>query len=280
VVATEWPNANLLEFNHQFELLMERIRYVGPLRSHPRREYLWTGEAPTTIGADGSGTIGALLTQFRARSAGGKRRGKGWNDLVQSTAVWLKEFGLASEFEVVAIDKGGRYYEVRLVVSETSAKTALPDVGFGISQVLPVIVQLHFAPEGSILLFEQPEIHLHPRAAAVLADLFLKTAAQRNLQLIIETHSEYLLTRLQRRIAETDPNKPYEDREYPYADREHVAIYFCAPDGISSKATPIEFNLFGQIENWPEGFFGDSIGDLREMTMAAARRRRGEGDAH
>lgn len=84
----------------------------------------------------------------------------------------------------------------------------LPDVGFGISQVLPVLVQCFYAPEGSIILIEQPEIHLHPNAQSTLADVMIdvinskENGTDRDIQLVIETHSEHFLRRLQRRIAE------------------------------------------------------------------------------
>ena len=84
----------------------------------------------------------------------------------------------------------------------------LPDVGFGISQVLPVLVQCFYAPPRSIIVIEQPEIHLHPSAQSALADVMIdvinskENGNDRNIQLIIETHSEHFLRRLQRRIAE------------------------------------------------------------------------------
>ena len=123
---------------------------------------------------------------------------------------------------------------------------------------------MEFAPEGSILLFEQPEIHLHPSAAALLADLFLEIAHERKLQLIIESHSEYLLTRLQRRVAEA---------KLPLASPDGIALYFCDLKDGSSTATVVKMNLFGEIENWPDGFFGNAIEDLHSMTQAIVRRR-------
>ena len=78
----------------------------------------------------------------------------------------------------------------------------LPDIGFGISQVLPVLVQCDYAPEGSIILIDQPEVHLHPYAQSALADVMIDVIKKRNIQLVIETHSEHFLRRLQRRIAE------------------------------------------------------------------------------
>ncbi len=262
--AGDWPNADWLEFNHQFELLMQRVRYVGPLRNYPQRAYPWTGEAPKEIAKDGAGAIEALLADARGGPIPSKRRSRRPKDVLDWTARWLAKFGLAEQFEVARIGPGQRYYEVRVRVPETGTQTMLPDVGFGVSQLLPVIIQLLFVPEHSILLFEQPEIHLHPGAAATLADLFLDVAYRRKLQLVVETHSEYLLTRLQRRVAEA---------EQPYASPDHLALYFCKLQGGESTVAPVRMNVLGEIENWPPGFFGDAIGDLHAMTQAAARHR-------
>ncbi len=261
-VARDWPGLDLLEFNHQFELLMNRIHYLGPLRNYPRREYLWTGEAPTTLARDGAGTVEALLADARNGRGDGIDSAK--PSLVQAASSWLNRFGLAGSFEVVPIGERGRYYEVRLVTPDGKAKTLLPDVGFGVSQVLPVIVQLHFVPEGSIVLLEQPEIHLHPGAAANLADLLLDVAERRNLQLIIESHSEHLLTRLQRRIAEG---------EHPFATPEKVALYFCRLHEGAAEARTVELNEMGEIVNWPDGFFGDLTGEAMAMAEAVGRAR-------
>lgn len=116
--------------------------------------------------------------------------------------------GLIEEFEVKPISEQRQDYEVKLRTKGSEDWVDLPDVGFGISQVLPVLVQCFYAPAGSIILMEQPEIHLHPSAQSALADVMIdvinsrENGADRNIQIIIETHSEHFLRRLQRRIAE------------------------------------------------------------------------------
>ncbi len=262
----DWPNLDLLEFNRQFETLMQALEYVGPLRNYPAREYLWTGEAPKSIGRDGKAAVDALLSKAKGGPPPSKRKTRTPQDTLDWVAHWLRDFGLASSFEVRSIGPGGRLYEVRLVVPGTDTQNNLPDVGFGVSQVLPIIVQLHFAPEGSILLFEQPEIHLHPRAAAALADLFLEVAHRRKLQLIIESHSEHLLRRLQRRIAEA---------EHPLAKPEHIGLHFCELRDGASQMTEVKVNPHGEITNWPKGFFGDALEDMTQMALAGVRRRAG-----
>jgi predicted ATPase len=116
---------------------------------------------------------------------------------------------------------------------------------------------------------EQPEIHLHPSVQSHLADVFLsaikatENGEPRNVQLVIESHSEHFLTRLQRRIAEQEVSV------------DDVAIYFTSQNkNGNARLEPLKMNVFGDIENWPEGFFGDEMEDITARTLAAARRRR------
>ena len=102
-----------------------------------------------------------------------------------------------------------------------SVPVLLTDVGFGISQVLPVLVLLAYANHGDTIILEQPEIHLHPAVQSGLADIIIETAQMRDIQVIVESHSEHLLTRLQRRIAEKDLPRGITIRP------DDVSIYFC-----------------------------------------------------
>jgi predicted ATPase len=139
----------------------------------------------------------------------------------------------------------------------------LRDVGIGISQVLPVLVASYFAPEGSTILLEEPEIHLHPLAQSALAELFAKVSKERKIQFIVETHSEHLFRRLQTMIA-----------------REHVssadtAMYFVRRHNKSSELCTLEVDEFGRMTNWPDGFFGDALGETREQARLMFERMKG-----
>jgi hypothetical protein len=261
--AREARNIDLLEFNHQFELLMGRIAYLGPLREYPHRRYTWTGAAPQIIDPRGRGTVEALLAAERQQANGKSQQKRKSSSLVERVATWLNRFQLSERFYLAPVDRDKRIYEARL--QARGAEAIITDVGFGVSQVLPIIVLLHFVPEGSIVLLEQPEIHLHPLVQAEMADLFLETAHERNLQLIIESHSEHLLRRLQRRIAEA---------ELPLASPEFIRLYFCELSSQGSTLRQVETDMFGSILNWPERFFGDEAGDLDAMTRAALRRKK------
>ena len=134
-------------------------------------------------------------------------------------------------------------------------------LGFGVSQILPALVLLYYIPEGSTVLMEQPEIHLHPSVQSDLADIMLNVAKNRNVQIIVESHSEHLMRRLQRRVAEEE------------ASVEDVKLYFVSTSGRSAQASDLELNMFGEIENWPENFFGDEMGEIAAITEASLRRK-------
>jgi predicted ATPase len=140
----------------------------------------------------------------------------------------------------------------------------LTDVGFGVSQILPVLTLCYYVPEGSTILMEQPEIHLHPSVQAGLADVFIDAITTRHIQIIVESHSEHLLRRLQRRIAEEGLSS------------DDAALYFFEVAESRSGFVPLQLDRFGVIRNWPEGFFGDEYDELAAITRAKARRLKAE----
>ncbi len=241
-------------FSRQFESLMNEIHYLGPLRRHPQRHYLWTGGKPQVIDPDGGNAIESLIASEQTDRS-----------LLSKVAGQLKRLELVDSFNVKPIDSSKRLYEIKARI--TNIDSSLVDVGFGVSQVLPVVTLLMSAPVGSIILLEQPELHLHPNAQATLADLMLFAAESRNLQLIVESHSENILRRIQRRIAEA---------ESKFAAPDNVRAYFCVPTDTGSDISEVELDRFGQIANWPDKFLGDISGDLHTMAKAAIRRRRQE----
>jgi predicted ATPase len=136
----------------------------------------------------------------------------------------------------------------------------LTDVGFGVSQVLPVVTLLQYVPRRSTVILEQPEIHLHPLAQANLADVIINAAIHRGVQVIVESHSEHLLLRLQRRIAEEQIGS------------DDVALYFCDITDRGSVLERLQLDLLGKIENWPMNFMGDAFGEAAEAEKARLRR--------
>lgn len=250
----------LKEFELAFEGLFSTISYLGPLREHPKRSYIWAGESPVDVGRKGELAIPALLASRnfeKTISSIGRRRKF---TVEERIASWLKEFGLISSFSLKPIAVNRKDYEVRVKKTESSPEVLITDVGFGVSQILPVLTLCYYVEEGSIILLEQPEIHLHPFVQSALADVLIDVVNNRDIQVIVESHSEHLLRRLQRRVAE--------EKILP----KDIALYFCEMKGSESGIKKLELDLFGNISNWPAGFFGDEMGDLLAMTEAAMNR--------
>ena len=249
------------DFELAYENLMDSIYYLGPLREHPRREYHWAGASPEDIGERGERTMDAMLAatvRKETRSLGYRMRRRPFQEMI---AYWLHELGLIREFEIKEIARGTNLYRARVKTSALAATTSLTDVGFGVSQVLPVLVLLYYVPEGSTVLMEQPEIHLHPAVQSGLADVMLNVADVRNVQIVVESHSEHLMRRLQRRVAEEKISS------------EDVKLYFVASNRGRAQASDLLLNEWGEIENWPENFFGDEMGEIAAISEASLKRK-------
>jgi hypothetical protein len=265
-------NADFVQtLNLSHERLFQSLFYLGPLRTKAERLYSWTGVEPESVGYSGENTVAAVLAaKNRKIGLGYKRPVKPFEEII---AMKLEEMGLIDEFRVESISKQRQEYEVKVKTRGSMDLVDLPDVGFGVSQVLPVLVQCFYAPAGSIIIMEQPEIHLHPSAQSALADIMIdvvnskENGINRNIQLIIETHSEHFLRRLQRRIAEdtVSPDK--------------VSVYFANINKTPAILEPLQIDASGNILNWPENFFGDEMEDITAQSRAAIQKRMKQNEA-
>ena len=133
-------------------------------------------------------------------------------------------------------------------------------VGVGVSQGLPILVAGLLAPPGAVLLFEQPELHLHPRAQARLGDFFIGLT-KTNKQCIVETHSESLVSRFRYHTVTGD-----------VVLNESLRIYFVEQnDHGDAEFVPIEISSSGNIMNWPDGFFDENYRQEEAITHEAIR---------
>lgn len=262
-VKAYYQNAGFLsDLELAFEQLFSGVFYLGPLREYPKRQYTWAGTLPSDVGYRGEKAVEAILA---SRQRGEKiSRGRGHKKLTleQYVAQWLQDLGLIHDFTVNPVTKGSNLYQVKVRRTPGAAEVLITDVGFGVSQLLPVLVLCYYAPEGSTLILEQPEIHLHPSVQAGLADVFIDAIRTRNIQIVLESHSEYLVKRLQRRIAEDEINN------------DDVALYFCSMAEDESIIEPLDVDRDGNIRNWPADFFGDEMEDIAARTRAAMKRKR------
>lgn len=264
-----FQNAGFLtEFALETERVLRSMAYLGPLREAPRRMYQWSGDTPDDVGQMGQFAVPALLAadgEKRRLNVAVKQRTLGFSEFI---AKQLQRLGVIHSFSVEPVAAGRKDYEVIVQTGVTGASVRLTDVGVGVSQVLPAIVQAFYCAPNATVWMEQPEIHLHPQVQAELADVFIdaiharENGIPRNVQIVVESHSEHFLNRLQRRIAEEE------------VAPDEIAIYFARGTADGAQLEPLRLNLYGDIENWPENFFGDDMADLTARTVAAARRRK------
>jgi len=229
----------------------EHMLYVGPIREHIPR-YSILGTIPySELGPSGQNLI-RVLSQAT-------RRGRSKKTILQELNYWLdKKFKLLKKVSITDIDRGKT---VKALVAEDvrgDVTINLAATGSGISQLVPVVVQTVLTPKGGCLLIEQPEIHLHPAAQADLADLFVNHA-QQGKQLVVETHSEHLLLRVRRRVAE--------GRISP--DLVHVFLVEKTKGVTKVRCLKLEKN--GHFKRWPRGFFEEGYKEAIAIAEAQSK---------
>ncbi len=184
-------------------------------------------------------------------------------DILEKVQKWIKTFDMAKSMKIEPLKEKRALVEILLEDPKMELSFNLYDVGFGVSQVLPIIVEGFYAQPGSLILIEQPEIHLHPKLQSEMGDLLIDIARS-DKKLIIETHSEHLLLRIQRRITEGTLKS------------NDVAIYFFnyTPDG--TRIERIDIDDLGRFKNWPTGFFEEDVEESFAITKAFLNRKKGK----
>ena len=236
----------------------ESITYLGPLREEPHALYLKTSDIITSIGKKGENTI-SIMSENETKEILCPLYENGnylseEKTLIEGVNYWLCHiFQLAKKIEVNSLSKGVK--EV-LITNFNSVKTPISSVGFGISQVLPIIVEGLVSANDTTLILEQPEIHLHPKIQSMLFD-FLYGLTVFGKKVIIETHSDHLINRLRLRIVEDSTNKIGNQTNLFFIENNYAI-------------KNITIDSFGIIESWPEGFFDqneiDTLAILKAQT--------------
>ncbi len=249
--------------------LNEGVRYLGPLREEPRVAYPDSPEGDDSyVGAKGEFTASVL-----------QRHGDRWVSvplpdrngvirtyrsrikLMKAVSRWAKYLDIGESFSVA--DQGRFGIQMQVRQTDVEGDLDLTSVGTGVSQLLPVIVLCVQAPIGTLLLIEQPELHLNPKVQQRLAD-FLLAIAQSGRHLIVETHSEYLISRLRRRVAEDETDSLQDTIGIYYAKRVNGATTFDL----------VRQNEYGGIDAWPEDFFDQATEEEHAILSAAVKKRR------
>ena len=241
------------------ETYLNDLSYIGPLREEPKRYYFYEQGKNLNIGKKGEYAAQILFSE-------GKKKVSFYDDVFSNTSVnsslaeavkyWIcDKMKIASRLSVDTLNEV--IYEVKLSTSDGQTEVSISNVGFGVSQILPIVVEGLRSSKNSILIFEQPEIHLHPRMQAELAD-FILTLAMAGQRIIVETHSDHLVNRIKRRLVEGVDNKV----------SKLIKIYFAINTNKGSELKNISLDEFGCSDYWPEGFFDQADLELKAILGA------------
>ncbi|WP_419850092.1 DUF3696 domain-containing protein [Candidatus Poriferisocius sp.] len=249
--------------------LASRVSYVGPLRHAPHLPF-GSASDPDSGHVGVSGEHVAAILQAKLSE---KNRYPLPDDhetevtLEEAVNQWLRFFELADSLAVD--EKTPLVYNIEIVPPGLDEPVPLNAVGVGVSQLLPVIVQCLVAGPGALVILEQPELHLHPAAQQRLAD-FLIACTNWGQRILVETHSEYMVLRLRRRIAEDDSDELLE----------RVAILFAERDDQGdTNFRDVKLNEVGGVLDWPKGFFDQGPNEAHQLLIAAAERQRRDEEA-
>ncbi|MEZ9882377.1 AAA family ATPase [Vibrio splendidus] len=179
----------LKKVNNDIKDLFLKFKYLGPLRSSPKSIY--TNEISNYQKGQGKHNLGIEIYN-------------GGDSLKKSINNYFSMFNIPYSLDVdnLGNDATGDIISIKLKDLRNNTIVGPKDIGFGIGQVLPIILESAVS-ENKIICVEQPEIHLHPRLQANLADLFVDSVTKEHgNQWIIETHSEALMLRIQKQIRE------------------------------------------------------------------------------
>jgi len=248
---------NSMAVYSQFENLVSEelskfLHYVSSLRGTSQRfesvddRY---SRRPKDVGLFGENTI-PVLAYIKDEDR--------YNEVMERINFWSERFGLK---RVVAHIEEGPTYSLKVTNKRTRVQSNILDVGFGVNQLLPVIVQCFYAPRGSLIMIEQPEAHLHPSFQAEIADFLIDVVNYGN-RVMVETHSEHLLLRLQRRVAEEkiEPKKI------------NICYFKETPEGSNKSDMKIsETGYF--VEPIPKGFFEEGFQEALAHLRASYPRR-------
>lgn len=234
------------------------VGFLGPLRKRSlSRSFSETFEVPNApIGTDGGQLASVLYGKFQERDLRHYPTPSGeTKSLKTAISDWLIYFDMPHVIEAEETQEG---YIITLAQTEDKrdAKRRLDEYGTGVSQLLPAVALILMADEDDVSLIEQPELHLHPLAQIKLADFLMKYSPIRNI--LVETHSEYLVTRLRRNVA-----LGVVQNGIPRPN-----LYFVQPRDGHSEVTKAEIPDSGGDSSWPDSFSGFTESDELDLFEA------------
>ena len=272
----------LSEMNEAFKCIREELIsnmfYVGPLREDPKPYYrISSAFSINDLGTRGENTaqiydqnrgrrISFISPKWFSGNTGEKTYPPETKSLEEALDEWLAYLGICHGIQTVDTDYWG---VIRVAMNHERTKhRSINHVGVGVSQVLPILILGLLTEKDTMLLFEQPELHLHPKVQSKLADFFLTMILLKK-QVIIESHSEHIINRLRLRMVqglEIEGTKNY------WA--ENTKIYFTEKKNSVSNYSAVSIDSFSCGSEWPEGFFDENESAVERITKAAIKKRK------
>lgn len=273
-LAVAYGYYGLYDYSDYIDSYFKRsLKYLGPLRDEPKPVYpLSSSSDPRDIGYKGENTAAVLEVNKNALVK--YIHPSHFHDnttpivpqevtLTDAVLTWLDYMGIAKKVDPA--DKGKLGHELKISTPGSSHLHDLTHVGVGVSQVLPILVLSLLSTSDSVLIFEQPELHLNPKVQTRLADFFFSMTLLSK-QCIVETHSEYLINRLRYNVAISDNDNI----------SKNITMYFVEKEGQASRYKQVKINKYGVIEDWPKGFFDENEETAANILRAAMEKRKNE----
>ncbi|RJP27757.1 MAG: DUF3696 domain-containing protein [Candidatus Omnitrophota bacterium] len=256
---------------------LRKFRYLGPIREIPPRyfeagksknEFRWANGLAAWDILSQDDKLVPIVSDWMSRE---DRLNTGYSlDLkkyreIESTnevMLMLKEDRALEAIKILEeeLEKLPEKKRLLLIEEKTGIEVLPPDVGVGISQVLPVVVAALSSDE-HLIAIEQPELHIHPAIQVALGDLFINQIKKSDSLFLIETHSEHLMLRLLRRIQETTEEElPSEEFSLK---PDQVSVYYIKQKESNVEVIPLRIDKEGEfIDRWPHGFFDERAEEL------------------
>lgn len=235
--------------NYGFEasLFQEQFHYLNAERIGPRLTSAVEAMPYLNVGSQGEYTIQVLNNTIHDVAINRLADSNLTANLFRQSVAWMDKI-----VPGVLIDDVSLIGKLK-TASVTFSRSSPPNVGFGVSYVLPIVVGGLVAAEGSMLVVENPEAHLHPSGQSRIGQ-FLARIASTGVQVVVETHSEHVINGI--RVATLDGTLSPDDA---------LVNFFSRFDDGKPKVTPIHFTSKGDLEQWPRDFFDQQQQDFAQI---------------
>lgn len=245
------------------QFFTSKIRYLGPLRADPQASQKFSPSSELDdVGAKGEYAAAVYDANQNANIEWYNPVTKQIERGILKVALdnWVRYLDVANQIKIDTAGQSGFSWQV--VHKKGQKPLPLSAVGVGVSQILPILVMGLLAPKDTLLMVEQPELHLHPSVQARLGDFFVGLSKCKK-QCLMETHSENLVSQLRYHIVQAGG-----------MENSDCIIYFVDQDNEgAARFEPVQISPQGNILNWPDGFFDETMLQEDRITAAGIKKR-------